>query len=63
MLKWKPKIKLEKGVNILLENIDLWKRLKELTKSTLVEWCWIKGHSGDAMNDLADKLAKEATPI
>ena len=46
-----------------VKNIDLWKKLKELTKSIQVEWCWIKGHSGDAMNDLADKLAKEATPI
>ena len=46
-----------------VKNIDLWKKLKELTKSIQVEWCWIKGHSGDPMNDLADKLAKEATPI
>ncbi len=46
-----------------VKNIDLWKKLKELTKSTQVEWRWIKGHSGDTMNDLADKLAKEATPI
>ena len=46
-----------------VKNIDLWKKLKELTKPIRVEWCWIKGHSGDPMNDLADKLAKEATPI
>jgi len=46
-----------------VKNIDLWKKLKELTKSNQVEWCWVKGHSGNLMNDLADKLAKEATPI
>ena len=46
-----------------VKNIDLWKKLKELTKSTQIEWCWVKGHSGDPMNELADKLAKEATPI
>jgi len=46
-----------------VKNIDLWKKLKELTKSIQVEWCWVKGHSGDPMNDLADKLAKKATPI
>ena len=46
-----------------VKNIDLWKKLKELTKPIRVEWCWIKGHSGDPMNDLADKLAKESTPI
>ena len=46
-----------------VKNVDLWKKLKELAKSNLIEWRWIKGHSDDPMNDLADKLAKEATPI
>ena len=26
MLKWKPKVKFEKGVEILLKNINLWKK-------------------------------------
>ena len=46
-----------------VKNVDLWKKLKELVKSNQIEWYWIKGHSDDSMNDLADKLAKEATPI
>ena len=46
-----------------VKNIDLWKKLKELTKSNQVEWHWIKGHSEDPMNELADKLAKRATPV
>jgi ribonuclease HI len=46
-----------------VKNVDLWKRLKELVKSYQVEWNWVKGHSEDPMNDLADKLAKKATPI
>ncbi len=46
-----------------VKNVDLWKRLKELVKFNQVEWNWVKGHSEDPMNDLADKLAKEATPI
>ena len=46
-----------------VKNIDLWKKLKELVKSNKVEWHWIKGHSDDPMNELADKLAKKATPI
>ena len=46
-----------------VKNVDLWKKLKELVKSNQIEWHWIKGHSDDPMNDLADKLAKEATPI
>ena len=46
-----------------VKNVDLWKKLKELTKFNPIEWNWIKGHSKDPMNDLADKLAKKATPI
>jgi len=46
-----------------VKNIDLWKKLKDLTQSKQIEWFWIKGHSGDPMNDLVDQLAKEATPI
>ena len=46
-----------------VKNVDLWKKLKELVKSNQIEWYWVKGHSDNPMNDLADKLAKEATPI
>ena len=46
-----------------VKNIDLWKKLKELTLSKQVDWIWVKGHSQDVMNELADKLAKKATPI
>ena len=46
-----------------VKNVDLWKRLKELTQSKQIEWFWVKGHSDNPMNDLADSLAKKATPI
>ena len=46
-----------------VKNVDLWKRLKELVKFNQVEWNWVKGQSEDPMNDLADKLAKKATPL
>ena len=46
-----------------VKNVDLWKKLKELVKSNQVEWNWVKGHSEDPMNNLADKLAKRATPV
>jgi len=46
-----------------VKNIELWKELKKLIKNSNIEWFWIKGHSNNPMNDLADKLAKEATPI
>ena len=46
-----------------VKNVDLWKRLKELVNSNQVEWNWVKGHSNNPMNELADKLAKSAIPI
>ena len=46
-----------------VKNVDLWKKLKELVKSNQIEWNWVKGHSKNLMNDLADELAKKATPI
>ena len=46
-----------------VKNIDLWKQLKELVQFNQVEWNWVKGHSKNPMNDLADQLAKKATPI
>ena len=46
-----------------VKNVDLWKKLKELIQTSQVEWNWIKGHSEDPMNELADKLAKRATPV
>jgi len=46
-----------------VKNIDLWKKLKTLKQSNQVEWNWVKGHSKDPINDLADQLAKKATPI
>ena len=46
-----------------VKNIDLWKKLKDLVKHNQIEWKWVKGHSKDPMNDLADELAKKATPL
>ncbi len=43
-------------------NQDLWKPLVALvrTHSTRVEFRWVKGHSGNAMNDRVDELAVAA---
>ena len=46
-----------------VKNIDLWKKLKDLVKSNQIEWNWIKGHSKNPMNDLADELAKKAVSV
>ena len=45
-----------------VKNVDLWKKLKDLVQSKNVEWNWVKGHSDDPMNDLADELAKKSIP-
>jgi len=41
-------------------NMDLWKRLLEAEKRHTVEWKWVRGHSADAMNERADRLATKA---
>jgi ribonuclease HI len=46
-----------------VKNVDLWKKLKNLVGTRSIKWNWVKGHSNDHFNDLADRLAKEATPI
>ncbi|MGI9602583.1 MAG: ribonuclease H family protein [Acidimicrobiales bacterium] len=41
-------------------NRDLWEPLVELVVDGDVEFTWVKGHSGDEWNDVADRLAVEA---
>jgi ribonuclease HI len=40
-----------------VKNQDLWQRLDEAAARHRVEWHWVKGHSGDPGNELADSLA------
>lgn len=46
-------------------NRDLWEPLVELVRSREdeVSFRWVKGHSGDPMNDLVDRLAVEAAAL
>lgn len=43
-----------------VKNQDLWQELDSLILKQTINWHWVKGHSGDPMNELADKLANEA---
>lgn len=43
-------------------NVDLWQPLVELYERRRPEFRWVKGHSGDPMNDLVDRLAVQAIP-
>ena len=41
-------------------NADLWRELEAAASRHNVHWRWVKGHSGDAGNEHADRLANEA---
>jgi RNA-directed DNA polymerase len=41
-------------------NFDLWRELESIASSRPIKIEWIKGHAGDAHNELVDKLAHEA---
>ena len=43
-----------------VKNVKLWKRLDALNQKHQVNWHWVKGHSGNKGNDMADKLANQA---
>jgi ribonuclease HI len=38
-------------------NMDLWRRLLDAAKPHQIEWKWVRGHSGDVMNERVDVLA------
>jgi ribonuclease HI len=42
-------------------NDDLWRPLIDLVRDGDVTFRWVKGHSGDPMNDLVDRLAVAAS--
>ena len=41
-------------------NRDLWEPLIEIVRQRGITFRWVKGHSGDPMNELVDQLAGEA---
>ncbi len=41
-------------------NVDIWKPLIELVLERKPAFRWVKGHSGDRMNELVDRLAVAA---
>jgi len=43
-----------------VKNMDLWRRLLDAAKPHQVEWLWVRGHSGNPMNERVDVLATEA---
>ncbi|KRE08770.1 ribonuclease H [Bosea sp. Root670] len=41
-----------------VKNAELWQRLEAALGRHKIEWKWVKGHAGDAMNERADALAR-----
>lgn len=40
-----------------VKNPDLWKKLDAVCQNREIEWNWVKGHAGNAGNEMADQLA------
>jgi ribonuclease HI len=43
-----------------VKNKDLWIKLDNLCQKNTVQWKWVKGHSNNEYNNLADVLATQA---
>ena len=41
-------------------NMDLWRRVLDAAKPHSVDWQWVRGHSGNVMNERVDVLATAA---
>jgi ribonuclease HI len=43
-----------------VKNMDLWRRILDAAKPHDIDWRWVRGHSGNPMNERADELATAA---
>ena len=43
-----------------VKNKELWVQLYNLTKTSEINWIWVKAHAGNALNEEVDLLAKKA---
>tara|TARA_Y100000590_G_C15563066_1_gene955548 strand:+ start:533 stop:979 length:447 start_codon:yes stop_codon:yes gene_type:complete len=43
-----------------VKNKELWIKLDSLSQKHIIDWKWVKGHSGHLYNERADQLANEA---
>lgn len=43
-----------------VKNAELWRALETLAAAHEIEWRWVRGHAGEALNERADALANRA---
>jgi ribonuclease HI len=43
-----------------IKNIEFWQDLDAEVARHKIEWVWVKGHSGNRFNEVADQLARDA---
>jgi ribonuclease HI len=43
-----------------VKNLEFWQELDLLVANHKIDWRWVKGHSGDKYNEIADQLAVNA---
>lgn len=58
MIKWKAR-NWQSANKKPIKNQDLWRELDRLINYHNVEWHWVKGHSDNEGNELADQLANQ----
>ena len=56
--KWQDQNWQRKGKPI--PNVDLWQQLLALTEVHDINWHWVRGHSGNKLNERVDVLARDA---
>ena len=43
-----------------VKNVELWKKLKDLSSKHSIKWIWVKGHAQNKYNNIVDELARGA---
>ncbi len=46
-----------------IKNRELWERLDRAVEPHEIDWVWVRGHSGDPMNERVDQLAVAAAEV
>lgn len=44
-------------------NKDLWQDLLQIANEHVVTWHWVRGHSGDELNERVDEIAREQAAL